>query len=156
MMMSIRNVFFSTLLTVLFITGCSTDYFNQTDGNMPAKADILALKRGMNQDEVRQLLGSPSAVSSLDHRTWLYVSTTMKRLAFFKPEEIDRNVVAVTFNLDGKVDKILQLTKENGKNIAIASEETPVLGTDEGFFRKYFGGVGSFMPVQATKENNGL
>lgn len=123
---------------------------------MPAKADILALKRGMSQDEVRRLMGSPSAISSLDHKTWIYMNSTVKRLAFLKPQELERNVIAVEFNLDGKVDKVVQLTKDNGREIVIASDETPVLGSEEGFFRKYFGGVGSFMPMQATKENNGL
>lgn len=156
MMMSIHKVVFSTLLVVSLISGCSTDYFNQTDGNMPAKADILALKRGMSQDEVRRLMGSPSAISSLDHKTWIYMNSTVKRLAFLKPQELERNVIAVEFNLDGKVDKVVQLTKDNGREIVIASDETPVLGSEEGFFRKYFGGVGSFMPMQATKENNGL
>lgn len=154
--MSIRNIVFSTLLAVTFVAGCSTDYFNQTDGNMPAKADILALQKGMSQDEVRNLMGSPSAISSLDHRTWIYMNSTVRRLAFLKPKELERNVIAVEFNLDGKVEKVVQLTKDNGMDITMASDETPVIGTDEGFFRKYFGGVGSFMPVQPTKENNGL
>ena len=154
--MSIRNIVFSTLLTVLLVSGCSTDYFNQTDGNMPAKADILALKKGMTQDEVRHLMGSPSAISSLDHRTWIYLNSTVKRLAFLKPEELERNVIAIEFNLDGKVEKVLQLSKENGQDITIVSDETPVMGSKEGFFKKYFGGVGQYMPMQATKENNGL
>lgn len=154
--MSIHKVVFSTLLMISLVSGCSTDYFNQTDGNMPAKADILALHQGMTQDEVRRLMGSPSAVSSLDHRTWIYMNSTVKRLAFFKPEELERNVIAIEFNLDGKVEKVLQLTKDNGRDFAMNSDETPVMGSKEGFFKKYFGGVGQYMPVQATKENNGL
>ena len=156
MMMSIHKVVFSTLLVISFVSGCSTDYFNQTDGNMPAKADILALHQGMTQDEVRRLMGSPSAVSSLDHRTWIYMNSTVKRLAFFKPEELERNVIAIEFNLDGKVEKVLQLTKENGRDFAMNTDETPVMGTKEGFFKKYFGGVGQYLPMQVTKENNGL
>lgn len=65
------------------------------------------------------------------------------------------NVVAIEFNHDGKVEKVVQLTKENGRNISVSKDETPVMGSEETFMEKYFGGVG-YMPIQPTKENNGL
>ena len=154
--MSTRNIVFSTLVGLCLIAGCSTDYFNQTEGNMPPKKDIMQLKRGMKQEEVRNIMGSPSVVSSLDHRSWIYMNATMKRLAFFKPEELERNVVAVEFDLDGKVEKVVQLTKENGVEIVVSNEETPVMGTREGFMQKYFGGVGQYLPMTPTKANDGL
>ena len=155
--MSTRNIVFSTIAAAVFVlSGCSTDYFNQTEGNMPPKKDILALKRGMKEDEVRKIMGSPSVISSLDHRSWIYMNSTMKRLAFLKPEELERNVVAVEFDLDGKVEKVVQLTKENGVDIVISNDETPVMSNEEGFMQKYFGGVGQYLPMQPTKENNGL
>ena len=154
--MSIRNIVFSTLAGVMLISGCSTDYFNQTEGNMPSSKDIAAIHRGMKQDEVRKIMGSPSVISSLDHRSWIYMNSTMKRLAFFKPEELERNVVAIEFDLDGKVERVVQLTKENGRNIVISSDATPVEGTEEGFMLKYFGGVGQYLPMAPTKANDGL
>lgn len=156
-MMSTRNIVFSTIVAaLLFMSGCSTDYFNQTEGNMPPQRDISSLKRGMTQDEVRRILGSPSVVSSLDHRSWIYMNSTMKRVAFFKPEEVERNVVTVEFDLDGKVEKVIQLTKDNGVEVVVAKDETPVMSNEEGFMQKYFGGVGQFIPVQPTKSNDGL
>lgn len=153
--MSINKAFFSTVAAFFILGACSSEYFVQTEGNMPSKDDIMQIKRGMSQDEVRKLMGSPSVISSLDHRTWIYMNSTMKRMAFFKPEELERNVVAVEFNHDGQVQKVVQLTKENGKDIAVSSSETPVMGSEESFMEKYFGGVG-YMPIQPTKENNGL
>lgn len=155
--MSTRNIVFSTIAAAMLVLGgCSTDYFNQTEGNMPPQKDVSSLRRGMNQEEVRKILGSPSVVSSLDHRSWIYMNSTMKRLAFFKPEEVERNVVAVEFDLDGKVEKVVQLTKANGVEVIVSEDETPVMSNEEGFMQKYFGGVGQFLPVQPTKENNGL
>lgn len=153
--MSTHNILFSTLAGLLFLGACSTDYFNQTEGNMPAKDDIMAIKRGMSQEEVRKIMGSPSVVSSLDHRTWIYMNSTMQRMAFFEPKELDRNIVAVEFDHDGKVTKLVQLTKENGQEVAISTDSTPVMGTEQSFMEKYFGGVG-YMPIQPTKESNGL
>jgi len=155
--MSIRNIVFSTLVvTTLFVAGCKTDYFNQTEGNMPPQKDIDSISKGMTQDQVRKIMGSPSVVSSLDHNSWIYMNSTMKRLAFFKPEELERKVVAIEFNSDGKVEKVVQLTKENGKEVKISSDSTPVMGSEEGFMRKYFGGVGQYLPMEPTKANDGL
>lgn len=153
--MSINNMLFSTLTALFILSGCSTDYFNQTEGNMPSKSDIISLKKGMSQAEVRDIMGSPSVISSLDHRTWIYMNATMRRVAFFEPKELERNVVAIEFNREGNVEKVVQLTKENGKNITISSDETPVMGSEESFMEKYFGGVG-YMPIQPTKESDGL
>ena len=109
----------------------------------------------MTQSDVRKIMGSPSAVSSLDHKTWIYMNSTMKRMAFFEPKELERNIVAVEFNLDGKVERVVQIDKESGREIALCTDETPVMGTEETFMEKYFGGVG-YMPMQPTKESNGL
>ena len=153
--MSTHNIIFSTLTGVLLLSACSTEIFNRTEGNMPSKSDILEIKQGMSQEDVRELLGSPSAISSLDHRTWIYMNSTMKRMAFYEPKELERNVVAIEFDPEGKVIKLIELTKDNGKNIVISKDETPVMGTEQTFMEKYFGGVG-YMPIEPTKENNGL
>lgn len=153
--MSTHNIGFCYLLGILILSGCSGDYFIQTEGNLPSKKDISSIKEGMSGEEVRNLLGSPSAVSSLNHRTWIYMNSTMKRMAFFHPEELERNIVVIEFDLDGKVTKLVELTKENGKDIKIATDKTPVMGNEQTFMEKYFGGVG-YIPVTPTKENNGL
>lgn len=153
--MSINKVFFSTIASFFLLTACSNEYFIQTEGNMPSKDDIMQIKRGMPQSEVRKIMGSPSVISSLDHRTWIYMNSTMERMAFFEPQELDRNIVAIEFDHDGAVQKVVQLTKENGRNITISKDATPVMGSEETFMEKYFGGVG-YMPIQPTKENNGL
>lgn len=150
--MSTRNVLFSTLAGVLFLSACSTEYFVQTEGNLPSKNDILSLKQGMTQEQVRDIMGSPSVISSLDHRTWLYMNSTMKRMAFFEPEELERNLVAVRFNQAGKLERVVELTKEDGKDIAVSQSATPVLGSEETFMEKYFGGVGYYMPIEPTND----
>ncbi len=153
--MSINKVFFSTAAVVMMLGACSNEYFIQTEGNIPTKDDVMQIKRGMAQSDVRQLLGSPSVITSLDHRTWIYMNSTMKRMAFFEPEELERNVLAIEFDHDGKVQKVVELTKENGRNITISKDTTPVLGSEETFMEKYFGGVG-YMPVQPTRKDDGL
>ena len=74
------------------------------------------------------------------------MSSDIKRVAFLEPEEVDRKVLKITFNNNGKVAQIVRLTKEDGKNITPSEDKTEVRGQDPGFFRKYFGGVGQYNP----------
>ena len=53
--MSTSKAFFSTAAAILMLGACSSEYFIQTEGNMPTKEDIRQIKRGMAQDEVRKM-----------------------------------------------------------------------------------------------------
>ncbi len=153
--MSIYKLYFLSFLA-LFIAGCSSDLFLVHNGNMPSPDKVSQLRRGQSQEEVRNLLGSPSSVNPLDENTWIYMSSTLKKVAFFKPEEIDREVLSITFNADGQVSGISHFDKESGEMVAIDETETPTMSDDVGFFKKYFGGVGAYMPIAPTETNTGL
>ena len=48
------------------------------------------------------MLGSPDTTSTIGGDAYYYISTTQKTVAFLKPREIDRQVIAVYF--DGERD----------------------------------------------------
>ena len=76
----------------LFLASCSTDktneWFVSHNGNMPSEERIAQIAVGDNQNKVMQVLGAPSSVVSLDKNTWLYMSSDIKRVAFFAPSEV--------------------------------------------------------------------
>ena len=139
---------------VMALSGCANEWFVTHNGNMPTNERISKLNVGQTKQEVRQILGSPSSVVSLDQNTWIYMSSDIKRVAFFKPEEISRDVLTIKFNKDEKVEDITRLKKENGREIIISQDETPTLGQQPGFFEKYFGGVGQYMPFGNTRRTD--
>lgn len=154
----------SKIVLVLFctavISACSSakqeEWFVTHNGNMPAEERISQIENGATQDEVIQILGAPSAVMSFDANTWIYMSSDVKRVAFLKPEEVDRNILKISFNDQGKVVQIARLDKEDGKNISPSTDKTEVRGQNPGFFRKYFGGVGQFNPFAGQSNAGGL
>lgn len=151
------------ILSVIFCFSCLTactsanqeKWFVTHTGNMPSEERIAKVENGDSKDEVLSLLGAPSNVPSFDDNTWLYMSSDIKRVAFFKPEEIERNILVINFNKDDKVTKITKLTKADGKNIVPSRAKTEVKGQEQGFFRKYFGGVGQYNPF-AGQNRGGL
>ena len=131
--MSINKLVFTSIM-VMALSGCANEWFVTHNGNMPTNERISKLNVGQTKQEVRQILGSPSSVVSLDQNTWIYMSSDIKRVAFFKPEEISRDVLTIKFNKDEKVEDITRLKKENGREIIISQDETPTLGQQPGFF----------------------
>ena len=76
---------------VCFLSACSSaktnEWFVSHNGNMPSEERIAEVSEGDSQDKVLQVLGAPSTVVSFDKNTWIYMSSDIKRVAFFAPEE---------------------------------------------------------------------
>lgn len=152
--MSIRKLVLLSFISLL-ITACSSDIFLTHNGNMPSQEKISQIKTGQSRAEVQQILGSPSSVTSFDGDTWIYMSSTLKKVAFFEPQEINRDVLTITFDNQNKVEKITTYDKSDGRNVTISQETTPIPGHKIGFFRKYFGGVGAYLPIAPSSNSSG-
>ena len=153
--MSIRNLLLLGLI-VIFSTSCSTNAFLVHNGNMPSPEKVAQISVGQTRQEVENILGAPSSVSSFDENTWIYMSSTLKKVAFFKPQELDRKILSINFDNNGKVEKISNYTKEDGTQLEINPKETPTEGHNIGFFKKYFGGVGTYMPMSSKDSSDSL
>ncbi|MBQ8465848.1 MAG: outer membrane protein assembly factor BamE [Alphaproteobacteria bacterium] len=141
-----KHILFNLLFVCGTLAACSSDTFVSHCGNMPTEERIAQLQKGQTKDEVLSLLGTPSSIVSLDQNTWIYMSSEIKRVAFFKPEELNRDVLTIRFNQYNQVSEIDRLNKEQGQNLAINETQTETQGSQAGFFEKYFGGVGQFLP----------
>ena len=152
--MSINKLFFLSVFALCCTSGCASEWFVTHNGNMPTNERISRVNVGQSKQEIQQLLGTPSSVVSLDQNTWIYMSSDIKRVAFLQPEEISRDVLTIKFDKDGRVADIKRLKKENGREIMVSNDETPTLGQEPGFFEKYFGGVGQYMPFSPSRRSN--
>lgn len=141
--MSIRKM----LLVAMFMlqTACSNDLFLVHNGNIPVDEKIAEVHKGQTKQDVMNILGAPSLTTGLSDDHWIYMASTMKKVAFLRPEELNRKVLAITFD-DDKITKIEKLSLADGNNIKIDKDVTNATEREQGFFRKYFGGVGSYMP----------
>ena len=147
--MSINKII-GTVSFVLLLNACSSqkmdEWFVTHNGNMPSEERISQISVGDTMGKVRSVLGSPSTVVSFDKNTWIYMSSDIKRVAFFAPEEINRDVLTIKFNDKDEVSEIIRLGQEDGNKVKISNDETETFGQEPGFFRKYFGGVGQYNP----------
>ena len=144
--MSINKALFLSLAALRLSTACSSDLFITHNGNMPTNERIEQVKVGQSKYQVKSILGAPSSVVSLDRNTWIYMSSDIKRVAFMEPEEVDRDVLTIKFDNKDTVAEITRMTKKDGKEIQVREEKREAMGSDQGFFERFFSGVGQYMP----------
>lgn len=136
------KLLFSAALAALLI-GCTPKV--DVRGNVPDPERLSEIVPGeMTNDEVLEILGSPSSVAVFDQETWFYVSQRTETLAFFEPEITERKVVILKFDEEGMVSLVETLTAEDGKKIQPIERTTPTAGNEFNFIDQLFGNIGRF------------
>lgn len=136
------------LVAVLALTGliaaCAPDVASR--GNMPAAYQLTQIESGStSKPEVAALLGSPSTTSLFDGgETWFYIGARTQQYAVNPVHEIERQVVAVTFDSSGTVAGVKTLDENDGRDVAMVERETPTAGNELGFMEQLLGNLGRF------------
>ena len=108
---------------------------------------VAQVKPGMAAEQVLQLLGTPTTVSTVGNRSWYYISQVQSRTVQFLGETIsDQRVTAVYFTPGLKVERIALYGLEDGKVFDFISRRTEAGGNEANFIGQLFRGLGSFVP----------
>ena len=126
----------------LFAVAC-TPTIDQR-GNRPLAERLAEVKVNQTKTDVLALLGTPATTPPFSDDHWYYISSTIETFAFFAPDEISREVVAIDFNKAGRVTGIRKLSLANGKDVSMVSRETPAPGKELSLFEQFIGNVGRF------------
>ena len=104
-----------------------------------------------DQSDVKGMLGSPSAVSTFGDEVWYYIGERTERVAFFKPEVLERQIVAIRFGDDGTVKEIVDYNKDDGRELKLVKRQTPTQGHETTLLQELFGNIGRFTPAAAAQ-----
>lgn len=108
---------------------------------------VAQVKPGMAAEQVLQLLGTPTTVSTVGNRSWYYISQVQSRTVQFLGESVsDQRVTAVYFTPGLKVERIALYGMEDGKVFDFISRRTEAGGNEANFIGQLFRGLGSFIP----------
>lgn len=128
-------------LAALALPGCQPLFENH--GYAPTDAELAKIEVGRDtRDTVAATLGPPSVEGLLNDVGWFYVQSRWKTVGFSAPQEIDRQVVAITFTPEGIVTNVERFGLERGQIVPISRRITtePVKG--QSFLRQLFGNIG--------------
>lgn len=145
-----KSVFLVLALMGISLGGCSSVI--EERGYVYDQSDFEKIEAGLTSSvEVEALLGSPSTVATIDGQVWYYISSTFEKLMFYKPEEIDRKVVAIYFDETNTVEEVGYYGLEDGQVIDFRTRKTPTRGKEMTVLGQIFGNLGRFNQNQAAQ-----
>jgi outer membrane protein assembly factor BamE (lipoprotein component of BamABCDE complex) len=110
-------------LSVALVVGCTP--ILRSHGYAPTDADLALLQVGRDTREtVQAAVGPPSATGLLTANAWYYVQSQFRYFGPREPEEIDRQVVAISFAEDGRIANIERFGLEQGQVVALSRRVT--------------------------------
>lgn len=128
---------------ILLIASCSAIYRNH--GYVPVDEDLEAIQVGVStRQDVSDIIGRPSAAALLSDNGWYYVQSKFKQVGPKKPEEIDRQVVAITFTDAGLVANVERFGLADGRVVPLSRRVTDSNIQGVSFLRQLFSSFGQF------------
>lgn len=111
------------------------------------QAALATVKPGMSAEQVLQILGTPSTVSTVGNKSWYYISQNTRRTVLFLGEQVeDQKVTAVYFTGAFKVERVALYGLQDGKVFDFIERTTPSSGSDRAFLSQLFRGLTRYEP----------
>ncbi|MEO0379839.1 MAG: outer membrane protein assembly factor BamE [Pseudomonadota bacterium] len=139
---------FSVLMMVVCVTAlaaCAPTF--RSHGYIPPEEDLQELVVGIDtRASVEDVVGSPTAGGVLDGGNYFYVRSTVKTLGPRRPEVVDREVLAISFDEQGVLNNIESFGLEDGRVVALSRRVTDSGITNISFIRQLMGNIGGGIP----------
>ncbi|WP_371169789.1 outer membrane protein assembly factor BamE [Aliiroseovarius sp. 2305UL8-7] len=138
-----RNIgkIIGAVLVVALVASCSATYRNH--GYMPPKEDVDLITVGQDtRNSVATSIGQPGTSGLLADSGYYYVRSRFKSYLYNAPVEIDREVLAITFDDKGVVRNVERFGLENGRVIALERRVTDSNIQGVSFLKQLFGSFG--------------
>lgn len=133
-------------VALALLVACTPIYTNH--GFVPDDKDLAGITTGVDtRDTVAAFLGRPSVEGLIGDSQWFYVRSQWKTYGAKAPQEVDRQVLAISFDEQGFVTNIERFGLEKGEIVAISRRVTtePIKG--RGALAQIFGSIGRLDPT---------
>lgn len=129
----------------LALSACANDIIQH--GAIIPEYGLEQIPEGSSREQVLLVLGTPSTTATLDNEVFYYISEKRARRGPFKPEVIDRRVVAVEFDENNTVTRVADYGLKDGKVFDFVSRTTPTRGKEVTLVRQLLGLAGGMNPL---------
>jgi outer membrane protein assembly factor BamE (lipoprotein component of BamABCDE complex) len=125
-----------TLLTAAAILIACAPVVDQR-GYLPDSQVEAGIKSGSDtKTSIQDRLGNASTTATFGGDAWYYISSTEKQVAFFRPTVLNRAILAVYFDKDGKVASMRHFGLRDGHVVSFETRETPARGRELTFLQQ--------------------
>lgn len=134
------------VIMVLLLVSCAPVYRNH--GYAPDDETLNQIVVAVDTREtVAEVIGQPSSAGVLDAGGWYYVSSRYKHYAYNAPEEIERQVVAISFNEAGVVENVERFGLSDGQVVPLSRRVTESTIKGSTFVRQLLSNFGRINPA---------
>jgi outer membrane protein assembly factor BamE (lipoprotein component of BamABCDE complex) len=114
-------------------------------GYAPSDADLSQIVVGRDTREtVAEKIGRPGVGGVMENSGWYYVQSDWRNDAWRAPVELERQVVAISFNARGVVSNVERFGLEDGEVVALSRRITETGPAGQSVLRQIFGTFGRF------------
>lgn len=131
-------------LVLVLVTACTTVYRNH--GYVPTEDELATVAIGDTRDAVAEKIGRPTTSGLLNDVGWFYVQSRFAYRGAFEPKEVERQVVSISFDADGKVSNVERFGLERGKVVPLSRRVTESNIKGIGFIRQLLSNFGKLGP----------
>lgn len=139
-------------LVIAVLAGCTALY--QNHGYIPRDADLEQVVVGTStREDVAKAVGRPSSTGLLTGGAWYYVGSRFRYYGPREPQEIDRQVVAISFDEGGTVENVERFGMEKGQVVVLSRRVTDSNIKGLSFLRQLLGNIGNVTAGQIFKKD---
>lgn len=138
-------------LALLALGACAEIVRNH--GYAPADEDLATVVVGKDTREtVAAKVGRPSAGGLMEDSGWYYVQSRWSHRGARAPQELDRQVLAISFDTRGRVSNVERFGLADGQVVALSRRVTDTNIRGVGLVRQLMGNLGRFNPGQFIRQ----
>ena len=133
------------VLVMATLAACGGQYRNH--GYMPLAEDVDALIVGVDtRDSIIEVMGVPTTGGVLTEEAMYYVRSRVHHKGYVKPNEIQRDVLVLSFDKNQILRNVERFDMEKGKLIRLEHRVTEAPGGDRSILQQIIGSIGGFNP----------
>ncbi|GGE41074.1 outer membrane protein assembly factor BamE [Actibacterium pelagium] len=133
----------------LGLSACGTATLERSHGYVPSEEDLENVIVGVDtRDTVATNVGTPSTSGVISDGDYYYVASRWETRLYFKPKEVEREVVAISFDEGGTVSNVERFGLEDGQVVVLNRRVTDDNINRITFLRQLLGNFGNFVPGQ--------
>ncbi|MDO5756878.1 MAG: outer membrane protein assembly factor BamE [Rhodobacterales bacterium] len=144
---SLKTACMAIVLALVTATaGCTSLYKNH--GYVPPDEDLNRLVAGVDtRAKVDDLIGAPSAAGMLAGGDYYYVRSRVRTYGMKRPEVIDRQVLAISFDNAGVIANIERFDLQDGHTVVLSRRVTESSVEGKGFLASIMDNFGNINPA---------
>lgn len=130
-------------LALVLVSACQPIVRNH--GFVPRDEELAKINVGVDtRESVAETIGVPGAGGVIDGGAYYYVRSRWETWAWQAPKEAERQVVAITFDKNGKVSNVGRYGLDHGRVVVLSSRVTATSIHNVSFIRQLLGNLGRF------------